>query len=234
MKLYPIRSYESEAEVRVGDVVRMRHTGDLHGGISPAFDDSIVLEVDAAHAEAELARPHARIEGGRVCLLTETYRVKLSWLVDRYFALTRGLSGEVDNRDYGEPAVPGSFGTGASAIRLRLPRPGLLATLQSVGFAIVTEGTSDPRDVLARLLVALAELEPRAALAITGGALFPPTIPDEALADELHAFWSSDEATAVLGQLFRELNQAAPPGFIFAPEGDWTRLGFFREAPEQA
>jgi hypothetical protein len=238
MKLYPTRPYASASEVQIGDVVRMRHTGELHGGISPAFDDAIVTAlVPRPTPHVRLARPHMRIVGGAAIVETERFFVELELFVRRFDVCTRGARGDIDNRVY-EIGGPATFGTGASGAAAELqpakPRPGLLATLQSVGFAIVTEGTSDPRDVLARLLVALAELEPRAALAITGGALFPPTIPDEALADELHEFWSSDEATTTLGALMRELNQAAPKGFCFAPEGDWTRLGFFREAPEQA
>lgn len=234
MKRYPTRPYESAAEVRVGDIVRMRHEGELHGGISPAFDDSMIIAIVARPTpHVRLARPHMRLVDGRWSVEVERFFVEVELFMRRFDVLTTGPAGGIDNRAF-EAGGPATFGTGGRTVSL-VPaskvRPGLLATLQSVGFAIVTEGTSDPRDVLARLLGALAELEPKAALAITGGGLFPPTIPDEALADELHEFWSSDEATETLGSLMRELNQAAPAGFCFAPEGDWTRLGFFREAP---
>lgn len=99
-----------------------------------------------------------------------------------------------------------------------------LATIQGASAWIVTEGSSDPRDVLARLVGALAMLSPSACLQLEA----LRAIPQAALDDELHPYWVSVNAAQVLDALMAALQRHAPPGFEFAAEGNWFRLGFFR------
>jgi hypothetical protein len=95
-KYYPVRRYNGPAEIRRGDVVRMRHDGELHGGVSPAFDDYIVASV--TDESATLARPFASLQDGEVVQRCETFDTTPARIVEHFFALTRGPTGEVDNR----------------------------------------------------------------------------------------------------------------------------------------
>jgi hypothetical protein len=101
------------------------------------------------------------------------------------------------------------------------------------GFHVVTEGSDDPTVVLTRLLDALRILAPEIVL---GATIFDLEVPPDALADEAHAWWSSEYSETILGSLFQLLTWNAPPGFVFTAEGNWNRLGFFRlqDLPEVA
>lgn len=98
---YPIRPYNGIAEVAVGDVVRMRHTGDLHGGISPSFDDSVIAEITVEEnmRVATLRRPHIYVRtDGEVLTRVETFQVELYLLVQRFDVCTTGSTGEKESR----------------------------------------------------------------------------------------------------------------------------------------
>lgn len=100
-KVYPVRPYTSTAEVAVGDVVRMRHPGDLHGGISPSFDDSIIAEirVEESMRVATLRRPHIYVKtDGEIFTRVETLDVELYLLVQRFDVCTTGPRGEKESR----------------------------------------------------------------------------------------------------------------------------------------
>jgi hypothetical protein len=102
-KVYPKRPYAGPAEVAQGDVVRMRHEGELHGGHSPSFDDAVIAEliVDGAtgKARASLRRPHLYVHtDGTVHTRVEAYDVAVDLLVERFDVLTSGASGEKESR----------------------------------------------------------------------------------------------------------------------------------------
>lgn len=110
-------------------------------------------------------------------------------------------------------------------------RERILAALETDGALVVTEGSYDPRHVLPRLLGALAALAPAVYAELTGGGALPTWLPDGALADELHPFWATDDAGERLGELQLALDVAAPAGYSFTFDGEWSRLGFFPSAP---
>lgn len=93
---YPVRRFSGVEEIRVGDVVRMRHDDEIHGGVSPAFDDSIVLSIDGK--TAVLARPYVSICNGEVRQHIGQTSVDLARIVESFDVLTRGHTGEIDNR----------------------------------------------------------------------------------------------------------------------------------------
>jgi hypothetical protein len=93
---YPVRRYSSTAEPRRGDIVRMRHDAELHGDISPAFDDCIVASIDAEMAT--LTRPHVSLRAGEVRQHLEIFYVETARLVECFYVLTTGPRGAVDNR----------------------------------------------------------------------------------------------------------------------------------------
>lgn len=102
-KFYPVRPYAGPSEVAVGDVVRMRHTGDLHAGISPSFDDSVIAELivdgQTGAARASLRRPHIYVyTNGEVCTRVESFDVELCLLIQRFDVCTTGERGEKDSR----------------------------------------------------------------------------------------------------------------------------------------
>jgi hypothetical protein len=102
------------------------------------------------------------------------------------------------------------------------------ARCEHAGFCLVSEGGAEPARVIERLLVALGALAPEALDAFIHPEAALLAVPNEAAADPAHAFWDGAEAQALLEGLVAALNRAAPAGFIFACEGDASRLGFFR------
>ncbi len=110
---------------------------------------------------------------------------------------------------------------------LPAPRTPIHAACAANGFCIVSEGTAEPVRVIAAMIRALKTLDTEGRM---DAALRGPeaAIPEEALGDEHHAFWSSAEARLVLDALTIALNALAPEGFMFTFEGEATRLGFFR------
>lgn len=89
--------------------------------------------------------------------------------------------------------------------------------------------------MLTRLLSALATLDPEAHRALTAADGKPASIPEEALQDASSAWWSTDQAEAVLLGVFGALNAAAPEGFACVLSGDrveLVRLAIPEEAAE--
>lgn len=84
---------------------------------------------------------------------------------------------------------------------------------QTAGCYTLSAGTSKPTVVLTRLLDALAILDPEVHRGMEGPEGVCAAIPPDALGDELNAWWSSEEANAVLQRVFGAINDAAPDGF---------------------
>lgn len=94
------------------------------------------------------------------------------------------------------------------------------------GFCVLTEGTTHPGIMVARLLAALLTLAPGIqpkALDAVSAALEP-----DALDDEQHPAWDRPTTEAAIAMLIKLLNAHAPAGFVLMPEGDWNRLAFVR------
>lgn len=106
------------------------------------------------------------------------------------------------------------------------PAEAIRAACAHAGFFVITEGANHPATVLGRLGTVLAALDPAAHEQLAARAT--TTIPAEALSDELHAFWETHAADAILGAYVAALAAVAPEGCTFCSEGAWSRIGFFR------
>jgi hypothetical protein len=81
----------------------MRHDGDLHGGVSPSFDDAVIAELivdgTTGATRASLRRPHIYVfTDGTVHTRVEAFDVDLPLLVERFDVLTTGARGEKECR----------------------------------------------------------------------------------------------------------------------------------------
>jgi hypothetical protein len=93
---------------------------------------------------------------------------------------------------------------------------------------VLIEGTMRPCDTIPAMLEALAELAPAAYQQAQMPGFGFSMVPDEAIGDEGHEFWSSERADWAFDCLFEALNENAPEGLTFGTaEGDGACLGFW-------
>ena len=97
------------------------------------------------------------------------------------------------------------------------------------GSCTVSEATMRPQDTVPKMIEALKQL-------LRGrddGREPVPSVPDEALEDEDHAWWQSDDCDDVVVDLCDWLNYYSPPGFHFGThKGDGACLGFWPDREE--
>lgn len=89
-----------------------------------------------------------------------------------------------------------------------------------LGHYIVSQGTMNPAIVLSRLLDTVLELEPavHGRLTAPGGPYC--RIPEAALRHEMHPWWSTEDATSVVLELFGAMNRSLPTGFACVLEAN--------------
>src|SRR5690606_12912913 len=103
--------------------------------------------------------------------------------------------------------------------------------MTKVRLGTVSHGTMREEDLIPAFLNELEELDPERASS------YWDEIPESAIEDPDHDWWSSEEALWILEELFDVLNEYAPPYCYFgALEGDGSDYGFWidRYAFEEA
>lgn len=87
------------------------------------------------------------------------------------------------------------------------------------GSFTLSEGTSAPAIVLARLLDALSVLSPPEHRRLTAPGGLQASIPPAALRDASSTWWSTNEASALLEGVIAAINSAAPEGYACCCSG---------------
>lgn len=100
------------------------------------------------------------------------------------------------------------------------------------GAYTISVGTMNPTIVLARLLDALAVLDPRAHREHTAPGAAYSSIPADILRDPVNPWWETDAGDRVIQGIISAINAAAPKGFccVFS-EGDRLELFYCGPTP---
>ena len=91
----------------------------------------------------------------------------------------------------------------------------------------VISGTMRPQDLVPALMEVLSAYDPDAHKRMVMDSP-TPVVPLEAMDDDRHEWWASDDARYFLEDLFNALNQVAPDNVYFgAHPGDGSDYGFW-------
>jgi hypothetical protein len=102
------------------------------------------------------------------------------------------------------------------------------------GGCVVSDATLRSQDLLPKLLGALKALSEPAFTQLVAPSAGHLPFPSEALADERHEWWGSEECSWLINEeLFGALNEHAPEGYHFgAQDGDGACFGFWKDGED--